>query len=89
MMAARREDVDLWLVLARPEAARHYIKNFDWGVPLDDIPDLYTTDTGRKIDLSRMNDEEAVVVAMDLLRNYQMQDEIADLHLAEALGQVC
>ncbi len=85
-MAASREQVDLWLVLTDPVCARVYIANFDWCQP--EIPDRIEVDTGRMIDLVNLTDEDAVVVAAFLLRNYQVPREMEEKSIFEALNEL-
>ncbi len=70
---AVRNDLELVLVLTNPFEARHYIQHFDWRTPY--IPDAIEVDTGRLIHLENISDEDAVVVALFLLRQYQIPRE--------------
>jgi hypothetical protein len=88
-MAARREDVDLWLVLGNPGSARKYVEGFDWKAHFEEVPRALTTAQGRRIQIDSMTDEEAVVLAMELLRDYEMRIVMAEFNKAEALGEIC
>ena len=83
---AIRSDLELWLVLTDPKEARHYIRFFDWQQPY--IPDKIEIDSGRMVDLSCMSDSDAVVVALFLLRTYQVPREEAQKNIMEALNQI-
>ncbi len=66
-MAARREDVDLELVLNDPKCARKYIHEFDW-YPLE-APKYIVFGIEDKIYFEKMTDEEAVIAAHIILRD--------------------
>lgn len=85
-MAISRSDIELWLVLTHPDEARHYIKFFDWRQPF--IPDKIEVDSGRMISLHDMCDGDAVVVALFLLRKYQVPREEAEKRIKEALNEI-
>lgn len=71
-MGSRREDVDLWLILADPEEARRYISKYDWNLPPDMRPDKVVLDSGRVIYFKTMTDQDAVVAAMAVLRDCEI-----------------
>lgn len=77
---ASQYDLELWVVLTDPAEARHYINTFDWRQPF--IPQRIEVDSGRMIDLEGLSDEDAVVVASFLLREYQIPREMAEKNLA-------
>jgi hypothetical protein len=85
----RREEVDLSLALTDPSRARKYIEEFPWGAPLASLPEIFTTDEGRDINIKNMTDEEAVTVALDLLRNFEIPGVLAQFKMSEALKQIC
>jgi hypothetical protein len=87
-MAARREDVDLWLVLTDPKCARKFIEDFDWNCPPEYIPDRVVMDTDRVIFFDKMDDSEAVVAAMELLRSVQIPIEMREKQIHEDLGEI-
>lgn len=68
-----KEDIDLWLILGDPKEARRYINDFDWrlapGMP---PPKYYVTNEGREFHFESMTDEDAVVVAMAMLREIEI-----------------
>lgn len=70
IMAARREDVDLVIVLNNPRCAREWIAHFDWG-PLD-APKYIVFGIDDKIYLDNMTDEEAVVAAHIILHDVEI-----------------
>lgn len=76
-MGARREDVDLALVLRDPKCARTWIKNFDWfpDPPVEYIP----VDLDQRIYLDnpeKLTDEDAVTAADFILRNIVFPREL-------------
>lgn len=68
-MASSREHVDLFLALTDPKMARYYIRNFDWNLPVEMQPTEITMISGRTIEFGKMTDEDAVAVAMQLVRS--------------------
>jgi hypothetical protein len=73
---ANSKELELWVILADPSEARHYIKHFDWSCLSHLRPTEITTDSGRKIDFRTMNDDEAVIAAMEILRKVQVPMEM-------------
>ncbi len=80
-MGSRREDVELWLVLADPICARKFIADFDWSCPPEWRPSKVVLDTGREIYFAEMTDEDAVIAAMALLRDVQIPMEMKEKNL--------
>lgn len=76
-----REDVELWLILTNPFEARHFIEYFDWRQPFP--PDFIEIDTGRCIYLHSLSDEDAVALALFLLRTFLVPRELAEKNLAQ------
>lgn len=66
-MSCNREEVDLELALNKPERARKYIAEFDWGLP--DPPKYIVWGLQEKIWFNNMTDEEAVIAAFIILRD--------------------
>ena len=81
-MPARREDVDLFLVLTDPKAARAYIRNFSWDMPADLIPREIVTNTGRVILFKSMTDDDAVAAALELARSIEVPRAEIEAQLA-------
>lgn len=54
-------EVKRTLDLDKPEDARHYILNFDWGLP--NKPDYAIIEGGEEIYFDKMTDEQAVIIA--------------------------
>lgn len=71
-MAARREDVDLWLVLTDPICARKFINTYDWNCPPEWRPDKVVLSEDRVIRFEDMSDEDAVVAATAILRDVEV-----------------
>jgi hypothetical protein len=74
-----KHDLDLWLVLTEPFEARRFIYKFDWRQPY--TPGRIELDTGRIVDLENLSDNDAVVVALFLLRAYQVPRDMAEKSL--------
>lgn len=78
-----RADVDLWLILTDPVEARNYISTFDWNCPPQERPKkCVIQETGREITFATMSDEEAVVAAMEILRQCEIPMVMAEKNLA-------
>ena len=88
-MAARREDIDIWLRLGNPFEARRFIHEFNWNCPPEWRPDKVVTDSGRVIFFEDMTDAEAVVAAMEILRSVQIPYEMSEKKIHEECGWVC
>jgi hypothetical protein len=68
-MGVSREDVDLFLVLTNPESARYFILHFDWNLPIEMQPVEITLNSGRTVSFHEMSDEDAVAIALQLVRS--------------------
>lgn len=69
---ASRNSIELWLLVTDPDRAREYIARFDWNCPEQLRPDQITLDNGRIINFAKMSDEEAVIAATALLRDFEV-----------------
>jgi hypothetical protein len=92
VVAARREDIELWIVLTDPLCAREFIAKFDWNCPPEYVPDHIIVNDGepeaRKILFKNMNDDDAIVAAMELLRTVQIPQEMRERKICEDLGEI-
>ncbi len=78
---AKREDIDLWLLLTDPVQAREYIARFDWSCPPEYRPTEIMLDSGRRIDFKDMSDQDAVVAATQILRDVEVPLVIRERNL--------
>ena len=72
---------DLEKMLLNPAAARKYIADFDWQMPNNLRPNRILLDSGRDIIFSDMTDEDAVLVAMELLKSIEIPRAIKEFAL--------
>ena len=87
-MARPREQIDMWLLLTNPFEARRFIHEFDWNLPLEDRPDRVIIDTDRVILFDKMDDNDAVVAAMEILRSVQIPLEMQEKQIKDDLGEI-
>lgn len=71
-MGSSREDVDLWLVLTNPKDARTFIDDYNRALPPYLRFERIELETQRVIWLKTMSDEDAVVAAAHILREYEI-----------------
>lgn len=71
-MGSRREDVDLWLVLTDPKDAREFIDDYNKALPPHLQIQRVELETNRTIYLRTMSDEDAVVAATHILREFEI-----------------
>lgn len=84
-MGARREDVDLELVLQDAACARKWVHDFNWGTV--DAPKFIVIDQGpdvpRTIYFDRMTDDEAIEVAWHLLHEFEIRRAVHEMNLLD------
>lgn len=66
-MALPKDQVDIHLRILKPDKAREFIKNVDWGVL--EPPRYIVFGIDDRIDLTDMDGEQAVFAAQDILAN--------------------
>jgi hypothetical protein len=71
-MGARREDVDLWLVITDPVCARKFIEDYNAMLPPAIRIERVELETGRTIWLKTMTDDDAPVAAAQILREFEI-----------------
>lgn len=88
-MGARREDVDLEIVLKDPKCAREWIRNYDWGHETPTYINVHFDGLNiEKILLESMTDQQVILVAKTILYEIEIERVKNQKAMAEELGEV-
>ena len=78
-MGSRRQDVDLELVLRHPRCAREWIDTYKWDAL--GRPNYLVWGLDRKIFLDSMDDDEAVMAAFIILKDWEIPSAREEVQL--------
>lgn len=77
----RRAIKELVASLHDPKEARNYIRQYNWGGGPRFTPKIFNLNCGRDVDLTSMNDNDAILVALEIVHDIEIPRAEKELQL--------